>query len=300
MMLAVLAVGMALAGCKGPGRLQAVLPGTPDYGQPVPDRKPSWEESLLFHPVRFPEGDWQPAGLRFEDAWFTSADGTRLHGWYVSHRNPRAVVLFCHGNAGHLAHRAATLRVLHDRVGVSVMIFDYRGYGRSEGTPSEAGILADGQAARAWLARRAAVAESDIVVMGRSLGGAVAVDLAAAGGARALVLESTFSSVPDVAAARVPLVPAKLLMRTRLDSAAKIGRYDGPLLQSHGDADTVVPYKLGRRLFEAANGPKRFLTLPGADHNDPPPEDYYETLAAFLDGLDAPGQRRPAGHASYP
>lgn len=291
MMLAVLAAGAGLAGCQGPGRPQAALPGTPDSGQAAAEREPSWEESLLFHPARYPDGDWHPPGVEFEDAWFTSVDGVRLHGWYVPHPNPRAVVLFCHGNAGNLTDRAATLRLLHDRVGVSVMIFDYRGYGRSEGTPSEAGILADGRAARAWLARRVNIPESEIVLMGRSLGGAVAVDLAADGGARALVLESTFSSVPDVAAAHVPVlpasvVPARLLMRTRLDSAAKIGRYRGPLLESHGDADTVVPYKLGRRLFEAANEPKRFITLPGADHNDPPPTAYYQTLAAFLAGLD--------------
>ena len=255
-----------------------------------------FEESLVFFPARYDEGEWQPAGLAFEDAWFQSADGTRLHGWYVAHEQPRAVVLFCHGNAGNVSHRAATLEILHDTVGVSVLAFDYRGYGRSEGKPSEAGILADARAARQWLARRAGVDPGQIVVMGRSLGGAVAVDLAARPtaaepvpqdwkGARALVVESSFSSIPDVAAYHYPWLPVRWLMRTRLDSAAKIGAYHGPLLQSHGTADTIVPYRFGRRLFEAANEPKQWLTFPDLDHNDPQPPEYYDALGEFLDRL---------------
>jgi fermentation-respiration switch protein FrsA (DUF1100 family) len=243
------------------------------------------EESFIFFPSRYPEGDWQPGWLSFEDAWFTSPDGLRLHGWYAGHEAPRAVVLFCHGNAGNVTHRAETLRVLHDFVGVSVLIFDYRGYGRSEGKPDEEGILADARAARAWLAERAGVAEQDVVVMGRSVGGAVAVDLAAKDGARALVLESTFTSVPDMAAYHYPWLPVRRVLRTRLDSLAKIRDYHGPLLASHGDADTIVPYAFGRRLFDAANEPKQFLTLPGGDHNDPQTREYYEALIAFLDKI---------------
>jgi hypothetical protein len=241
------------------------------------------EKSLVFVPSPYPNGNWNPAGLAFEDAWFQSADGTQLHGWYVPHDNPRAVILFCHGNAGNVTHRAGTLRALHDWVGASVLVFDYRGYGKSKGTPSEQGVLADARAARAWLARRAGIDEKQIVLLGRSLGGGVAVDLAAADGARALILESTFTSLPDVAKASYPLLPARLLMRTRLDSASKIGNYRGPLLQSHGDADKLVPYKLGRRLHDAANEPKKFLTFLRAGHNDPPPREYYDILGDFLD-----------------
>ncbi len=111
------------------------------------------ERSLVFAPSRYPAGDWQPPGLAYEDAWFTAKDGTRLHGWYVPREQPRAVVLFCHGNGGNVALWADVLRILHDRMGVTAMGFDYRGYGRSEGTPSEAGVLADARAARAWLAQ---------------------------------------------------------------------------------------------------------------------------------------------------
>ena len=246
------------------------------------------EESLIYFPAPASEGDWHPAGLVFEDVWLQAADSTRIHAWYVPHPSPRAAVLFCHGNAGNISHRADILRVLHHRVGVSVLIFDYRGYGHSEGKPNEAGILADARAARAWLAQREKIAEADVVLMGESLGGAVAVDLAAANGARALVLESTFTSIPDVAAYYYPWLPVRLLMRTRLDSLGKIAAYHGPLLQSHGDPDTIIGIDFGQRLFAAANEPKQFLTLPRVDHNDPRPLSYYDALAAFLERLPPP------------
>ncbi len=258
-----------------------------------------YEDSLIYFPLRYPEGDWKPDGLRVEDAWFNAADGTRLHGWYVPGKGERgaekgerdakekapAAVLFCHGNGGNITHRAYALMMLHDRVGASVLIFDYRGYGRSEGRPNEAGVLADARAARAWLAAREKIRESDVVLLGESLGGAVAVDLAARDGARALVLESTFDSLPNVAAHHYPFLPVRWAMRSRFDSVAKIGKYQGPLFQAHGDADTIVPLEYGRKLFEAANAPKQFLLLPGRDHNDPLPAEYYDALAKFLESL---------------
>jgi fermentation-respiration switch protein FrsA (DUF1100 family) len=245
------------------------------------------EESLIFFPARYPEGDYNPVGLTFEDAWMKAADGTRLHGWYVAHPHPRAVILLAHGNAGNLSHRGDALTTLNQRLHASVLIFDYRGYGRSEGKPDEAGILADARAARAWLAQRAGIEPDRIVLMGRSLGGAVAVDLAATDGARALVLESTFTSLPDVAASHYPWAPVRLLMRTRLDSRRKITAYQGPLLQSHGDADQIVPFHLGKTLFEAAGSTnKQFVNIPGGDHNDPQPDWYYDRLATFLSDLD--------------
>jgi len=247
-----------------------------------------FENSLIYFPSPYPEGYWSPAGLDFEDAWFQSADGTQLHGWYVPQENARAAVLFCHGNAGNIAYRVGILKMLHERVGVSVFIFDYRGYGRSAGTPNEAGIMADARAARAWLAAREKIAESDVVLMGESLGGAVAVDLAARQGARALVLESTFTSAPDMAGYHYPWLPVRWAMQTRLDSLGKIGDYHGPLLMAHGDADTIVPIQLGRRLFEAASEPKQFIVLSGHDHNDGMPAEYYDAVREFLEGI---GQR---------
>ena len=280
---------VAGAGCASPPRghqLSAVSAAEQSRPKLPNDPLAKLERSLLFYPTpSHGDGDRQPQGLDVENAHFQSADGTKLHGWYLRHPNPRAVVLFCHGNAGNIEHRAGLLKVLQQRVGVSVMIFDYRGYGRSEGTPTEAGVMADARAARKWLAQLEGIAEDRIVLMGRSIGGAVAVDLAAGDGARGLVLESTFSSVPDVAAKLYPLLPVRLLMRSEFDSAAKIGKYRGPLLQSHGDADRVVPYELGRRLHAAANSPKQFVVIPGGDHNDPQTDEYYGRLIAFLDGL---------------
>ncbi len=242
------------------------------------------EESLIFFPSRYPEGEWNPPDLAFEDVEFEAADGTRLHGWYIPHENPRAVILFSHGNAGNLSRRSGTARVLNELVGASVMLYDYRGYGRSEGRPNEKGIVQDARAARDWLAEREGIAPEDVVLMGRSLGGAVSVDLAQ-DGARALVLESTFTSIPDMAAVHYPWLPFRFLIRNRLDSATKITAYQGPLLQSHGNADRLIPFEIGRRLHETASGPKQFLVVEGGDHNDPQPIEYYDSLIEFLDEL---------------
>jgi fermentation-respiration switch protein FrsA (DUF1100 family) len=195
-------------------------------------------------------------------------------------------MLIAHGNGGNLTHRRDLLEILHE-LGVSAMIFDYRGYGRSSGSPTEGGILADARAARGWLAERAGVREADVVLFGESLGGGVMVDLAAADGARALVLESTFTSLPDVAAFHYPWLPVRLLMRTKLNSAAKIAGYHGPLLQFHGDADTIIPLAIGERLFEAAGEPKQLVVIRGADHNDPHTREFVAALDQFLARLPA-------------
>jgi fermentation-respiration switch protein FrsA (DUF1100 family) len=229
-----------------------------------------FEEALIYFPARYPQGEWRPAGITVEDAWFQADDGTRLHGWYAPAEGARAVVLMAHGNAGNLTHRIDHVRRMNRSLGLSVMVFDYRGYGHSEGQPNEEGIVADARAARRWLAERAGIAENQIVLLGESLGGGVMVDLAARDGARGLVLENTFTSLPDVAARHYPIFPVRLLMRNRLDSLSKIADYRGPLLQAHGQADTIIPFELGRRLFDAANEPKRFVPLAGHDHNDPP------------------------------
>jgi len=249
------------------------------------------ENSLIYFPSVYPDGYWNPPGVTFEDAWFASADGTKLHGWYAGQENPRAVVLFAHGNAGNLSHRYDLLPALA-KLGASVLIFDYRGYGRSEGSPSERGILDDARAARKWLAERAGEKETDIVLMGESLGGGVMVDLAAQDGARGLILEHTFTSLPDVAAYHYPWLPVQLLMRTRLNSVEKISRYHGPLLQFHGQADTIIPFEIGERLFAAANQPKRFVALAGHDHNDPRPAELFAAIDAFLATLPAMAEAR--------
>ncbi|HEX4073140.1 MAG TPA: alpha/beta hydrolase [Planctomycetaceae bacterium] len=243
------------------------------------------EQALVFIPRSPSVGDWHPAGVVFEDASFQAADSTKLHGWFLPHEKPRAVVLFCHGNEGNVATWRGNFALLHDLAGVAVLGFDYRGYGRSEGSPSETGIFADARAARAWLAHRTGIPESQVVLLGRSLGGAVAIDLAAKDGARALVVESTFTSAPELAGAIVPWLPLRYLMRTELNSIAKIKNYHGPFMQSHGTEDRLVPYAMGQRLFAAANEPKRFVSIPHGGHNDPQTEEYYAVLKDFLDRL---------------
>ncbi len=245
-----------------------------------------FEKSLIFFPSRYPAGYWKvPPDVAIKDAEFAAADGTRLHGWYLPQERPTAVILFSHGNAGNITNRLPVLRRLSEDVGASVLIFDYRGYGRSQGSPDEKGVLQDARAARAWLAERAGVEEREIVLLGRSLGGAVAVDLAAEDGARGLVLQSTFTSIPDMASYHYPWLPVRAVLRTRLDALSKIGSYHGPLLQSHGSGDTIVPYALGKQLFDAANEPKRFIPLENCDHNDSEPSSYYRELKAFVEAL---------------
>lgn len=255
--------------------------------------KSALERSLVFRPSRFPEGNWKPAGLPHEDVWFRSADGTRLHGWYSPHPAPRAWVLFAHGIRGNLTDRAEIVRVFHERLGLSVLAFDYRGFGRSEGKPSEAGILADARAARGWLARREGIAEHDVILLGRSLGGAVAIDLAAREGCRALVLQNTFTSLADAVSFHVPWFSVRRLLRSvmeaRLDSLSKIATYAGPLLQSHGLEDHVVPYRLGEKLFAAAKGPKRFVSVPGDDHAVPATTEFCQAFDEFLESLPPRG-----------
>ena len=242
------------------------------------------ENSLIFPAPKYPTGEWQPADLTFEDVYFNSEDGTRLHGWYVDHPNPKSHVLFCHGNGECVSYLTALLNRYHHEFGVSIFAFDYRGYGRSEGSPYEHGVLADGHAAQTWLAEKAGIQLSEIVIVGRSLGGAVGVDLASHNGARALVLERTFTKMPEVASRLYPFLPVKMLMKTQFDSARKIGSYKGPLLSSHGTDDQIIPFELGKQLFEIATSEnKQFVEEPGLGHNDPYSEEYLNALGNFLE-----------------
>jgi hypothetical protein len=246
-------------------------------------RAPDEFFSLL--PAKFPQGNWQLADTRFEDCWFRSADGLRLHGWLLPHPRARCEILIVHGNAGNLTHRAPLAAWLHDHCAASVLLFDYRGYGRSEGTPTIPGLLDDARAARRLLAERAGTDEQGVVLWGESLGGGIAVDLAARDGARGLILVSTFASYREVGAQHFPRILVDALVADRLDSAAIIDQFQGPLLQLHGTVDRTIPFAQGEKLFAAANEPKTFLELPGQDHNDPLPEDALRRVVAFVESL---------------
>jgi fermentation-respiration switch protein FrsA (DUF1100 family) len=240
------------------------------------------EQRGIFQPSRFPKGDWNPTAVLVQDAYFTADDGTRLHGWYAPNVQPKGHALLLHGNAGNVTLLAETIRVLNRRHSLSVLALDYRGFGRSEGTPTERGVYMDARAARKWLAEKESISESDVVLMGASIGGAVAVELAARDGARGLVLANTFTSLPAAAQHHWPWLPMTLVLSTRMDSLSKIKDYHGPLLLSHGDADEIVPYEQGQALYQAASGPKRLVTVHGGKHNSPQPEEYRVALDQFL------------------
>ena len=208
---------------------------------------------------------WQDVGQR---VWIETESHQRLDARYIAHPNPQAVALYCHGNMGTVDKWAVLAERLSKMHRLSILVFDYRGYGRSSGIANENGILQDAEAARRWLANENGIRPCDVVLIGRSLGGAVAVDLASNGGARGLILESTFSSLPHVAESHAAWLLPEWNMTQRLDSVEKIKNYSGPLLQSHGDADRLIPLSLGKDLFAAAPGQKEFIVVPKATHND--------------------------------
>ncbi len=251
----------------------------------------SVEGSFIYFPSREIAADPGSVGLAFREVAFTAADGVKLHGWLVPGRTP-TTLLYSHGNGGNMSGRVTIARMLVDQLGVGVFMYDYRGYGRSEGAPSEAGLVADALGARAALLREG-VAPADIVYYGRSLGAAVSVDLALAHPPRGMVLESPFASVRAMAGTVLPGIGA--LFRTRWDSLEKMPRLRAPLLLLHSDADETIPYAQGRALFAAAPEPKTFFTIRSARHYDMQPSwsDYWSAWRAFLAGL--PTQRSPQG-----
>lgn len=247
-------------------------------------------ETWLVYPIPPRDrGDWSPTGFRFEDVEFTSADGTKLHGWFVPHPNPVRAVLYCHGNGEDVSSNGEVAAHLSQTLQASVFVFDYRGYGKSAGTPNEAGCIADGIAAQAWLAKRMNRQPNEIVVMGRSLGSAVATAIAAEKGAQALVLESAFPTMPDVAALHYSWLPVRWVMRNRYDNLTRIKGYEGPLVQSHGTADSLIPLELAQTLFDTSPSPvRKWMAFEGFGHNDRPPLSYYAELASFLNDAVRP------------
>ncbi|MCA9105963.1 MAG: alpha/beta hydrolase [Planctomycetales bacterium] len=240
---------------------------------------------LGLFPAPFPTGRWEWSELDFEDCWFESADGLRLHGWLLNHPDPRAVVLFAHGNAGNVTHRMEVAAYLWERFDVAILVFDYRGYGRSEGIPTLDGLLMDARAARQFLARRTQVRSEEIVLLGRSLGGAVAAQLAAETPPRGLILESTFTSLREAAATHYPAFLVNSLVKDRYDTQLVLPQLHCPILISHGDLDQTIPVMHAHRLHEVANEPKTLLTFPEGDHNSQQPDFYWDAMERFLDSL---------------
>jgi polyhydroxybutyrate depolymerase len=208
------------------------------------------------------------------------------------------VLLYAHGNAGNLSFDARMLRYFQTELMVTVLIFDYRGYGKSEGSPTVEGVLQDARAARTALAKKADVKEAEIVLMGRSLGGAVVCQLAGESAPRGLVLENTFSSLKEVAEHHFGIAAA-IVPKDRLDSAAQLARYSGPLLQTHGDADKTVPFAMGKKLFDAHKGNKEFVAIAGGQHNDAYTAGYREKLDRFIGSLPLVAQPEALGPGEH-
>lgn len=242
-----------------------------------------FQERIVFQPSARLVGDPSHIGLDYEDVRLHTEDDERLHGWWVPRTAARGTILFFHGNAGNISGRLETIRMLHG-LEMNVLIIDYRGYGESTGVPTEQGLYRDAEAAWKHLISERGIDTSRIVIHGRSLGGGPSVWLAERVTAGALILEATFTSVPDAGAHHYPYLPVRLLARVKFDNLAGLGRCRTPLLVVHSEEDLVVPYAHGRRLFTAASEPKEFLALSGGHANAfmGSNEAYASTLDRFL------------------
>jgi fermentation-respiration switch protein FrsA (DUF1100 family) len=243
----------------------------------------SQENRLAFVPTRANAAWADPPDPAVQDVWLTAADGTRLHAWYLPADGDRGAVLLSHGNAGNVSGRGPMMLGLRRHLGRSVLAYDYPGFGRSGGEPTEAGCYAAGDAAYRWLTEDRRVPPGKVVLLGESLGGGVAVELATHHDHEALALLYTFTSLPDAADSHYPWLPCRALMSNRFDSLSKIGRCQRPVFVIHGTADEVVPFTQGERLFAAANEPKRFVPVEGAAHGADFGDGFYVALKQFLD-----------------
>jgi len=224
------------------------------------------EPRFIYCPSRQPQGDWTPP-RGAQDCTIRTADGLELHGWWQPAHGAAPVLLWFHGNAGNVTYCAEMLGLLRGS-GLSVLLVDYRGYGKSQGRPSEQGLYLDGKAAYRYLVEERGIEPGQIVSYGHSLGSAVALHVALERPVAALILESPLASARAMARRIMPWVPVWPFVRSRLDNVGRIEHLKVPLLVIHGDRDGTVPLEQGRAVFEAAPGPKRFFTVRGADHND--------------------------------
>ncbi len=206
------------------------------------------------------------AGFDFEDVTLETSDGLKLHGWYVPAAQARGVVLFLHGNAGNISHRLDSIAIFHE-LGLDTLIIDYRGYGRSQGKPSERGIYLDAEAAWHYLVSSRGVAADRVIVFGRSLGGAVAAWLANQYTPAALIIESSFSSALDIARKLYPFMPVRLITRLEFPVSLHVSRLQCPLLVVHSRDDEIIPFTMAEAIYESAAEPKSLLEIWG-DHNN--------------------------------
>lgn len=243
-----------------------------------------FQADLVYFPVKEVEATPKQVGLEYESVTLHTEDGLKLSAWWVPAQNAKGVLLFCHGNAGNISHRLEALQIFH-RLGMSTLIFDYRGYGQSEGKPFEQGTYRDAEAAWRYLVEQRGMQPNQIVIFGHSLGGSVAAWLASQHPSAALIAESTFTSIVDLGAAYYHYFPIRLLSRFRYNTAENIRHVRSPVLVVHSRHDEMIPFSHGLNLFQSAEEPKAFLEITG-NHNSgfiTSGKVYEEGLRKFLD-----------------
>ncbi len=244
------------------------------------------QPSMIFYPYKALQANPDDWGMKFENITFSTDDNIQLHGWYIPREGATKTLLFFHGNAGNISHRGDSIYIFH-KLGLNVFIFDYRGYGESQGKPNEQGLYLDARAAWGYLLQKKKLRTEDIILFGRSLGGSVATHLASEVSPSALILESCFSSARDTANILMPILSRLVIMRFRFDNIEHIRGIRLPLMILHSPQDDIIPYRLGKKLFEQANEPKTFYKMSG-DHNTgflQSQPGYGRALKNFLDTL---------------
>lgn len=243
-----------------------------------------FQANILYHPAKKMRADPSAAGLKFEDIFFETTNGLQLNGWFVPAGDSALTILFCHGNAGNVSGRLETIRLLND-LGLNVFIFDYRGYGRSEGTPSEIGTYQDALAAWRYLIQIRGVEEGRIIIMGRSLGGSIAAWLAARKNPAAVIIESAFTSAAHLGADLYPWLPVRWLLKYDYNTAAYVQDINAPIFMAHSRDDEVVPFHHGKLLFKTVPKAKMFVELWGSHGSGFLETEikYRRQLRAFLD-----------------
>jgi uncharacterized protein len=242
---------------------------------------------FVYFPTRGLDARPSDAGFDYRDLSLTAEDGVRLHGWLIRHPSPLCTFVAFHGNAGNIGHRLPWIELMN-RVPAQVVLIDYRGYGKSGGRPSEKGLYRDAAAAYRWCVENVPPAPKGIVVIGESIGGAVAIDLAARVPVAGLVVQSTFTSAWDMAKTMMPVGLLQPLAGVRFASYDKLAAIRCPILIIHGDRDEIVPFRMGEKLYQAARGEKYFYRVDGAGHNDllwAAADEYTVRLRQFIDRL---------------
>lgn len=224
-----------------------------------------FEERNLYYPEKAFEHSPADYHLPFEEVTLETEDQKKIHGWFIGAEAPTATLLYCHGNGGNISHRLEKARFFY-RLGYSTFLFDYRGYGKSEGKPSEKGTYKDGEAAYRYLTETRKIPADQIVFYGESLGGGIAVELARQRPGKALILENAFTSTVKMAELYFPWLPARWVVRHRYDNLSKMPEIKIPVLIMHTREDEIIPFSMGQVLYQAVPGPKMFLELSG-DHN---------------------------------